>query len=175
MNKIIKTKEKFDRKQNNKIRKWWRKNNYKIYRVILFPIWIVITLLEKHDNKQYEQLKYSPEVCKKYLDKVMPFMVAKYCENAKEILISDADDMGDIEFGDFCGDKLRKKYKNIYQFFSKFHRSFKEYVFTEYQIEGYEKMTMTNWIEWERAKNKFDWGNGPYNSDYVKGVVFYIE
>ena len=31
----------------SKFRKWWRKNGYKVYRVIFFPIWITSILKEK--------------------------------------------------------------------------------------------------------------------------------
>lgn len=34
-------------KKEHKIRKWWSKNGYKIFRVILFPFWIGSILLKK--------------------------------------------------------------------------------------------------------------------------------
>lgn len=34
-------------KKKHKIRKWWNKNGYKIFRVILFPFWIGSILLDK--------------------------------------------------------------------------------------------------------------------------------
>lgn len=43
-NEIIKA---MQNKKEHKIRKWWSKNGYKVFRVILFPCWIVSILLEK--------------------------------------------------------------------------------------------------------------------------------
>lgn len=34
----------------NRFCKWWRKNNYKIYRLVLFPIWCGIVIKEKIDK-----------------------------------------------------------------------------------------------------------------------------
>jgi hypothetical protein len=34
-------------KKEHKARKWWRKNGYKIMRVILFPLWVVSVLKNK--------------------------------------------------------------------------------------------------------------------------------
>lgn len=120
-------------------------------------------------------MKFSTELCKKYLDKVMPFMVSKYCDDAKEFLISDADDMGEIEFSDFHGSLISKKYRKIEMYFAKFYDPLKGYILEDYQIKGYQKMVLTNWTHWEQAMKKFNWGGTPYHSDYRKGVVFYIE
>ena len=43
-NEIIKA---MQGKKKHKIHKWWSKNNYKIFRVILFPFWIGSILLKK--------------------------------------------------------------------------------------------------------------------------------
>lgn len=37
------------KKKNSILSKWWSKNGYKIMRVVLFPIWIVIVIYEKID------------------------------------------------------------------------------------------------------------------------------
>lgn len=176
-NKIIKEKQKIDRKRNNKIRKWWKKNNYKVIRVILFPIWIYAILEEKYKKSQHAKIKKCQDIkpiFKKYLDKVMPFMVAHYCENAKQILISSACDMGDINFSNFCSSTIQKKYSRIENFFAIHYKGLKEYILSEYQIEGYKKMILDNYRTWNEAKEKFDWGDTPFNVDYCKGVVFYI-
>lgn len=177
INKIIKEKEKIDRKRNNKIRKWWKKNDYKVIRVILFPIWIYAILEEKYKKSQHAKIKKCQDIkpiFKKYLDKVMPFMVAHYCKDAKQILISGDCYMGDIEFNDFYSSTIRKKYSRIGNFFTIYYDELKKYILSEYQIEGYEKMILDSYRTWNEAKEKFDWADIPYNVDYCKGVVFYI-
>jgi hypothetical protein len=170
-NKIIEAKEKADRKRP--IRTWWRKNNYKVLRIIFFPFWIAMILHEKYKDKSYATLSWSEEICKQYLDKALPKMVVHYCEDAKTFLISNADDMGDIEFRDLWD--YRKQNKKYKRFFVKFDNQVKEYILNNYTIDGYSKITLTNWTHWDQAKEKFNWSGTPYNKDYCKGVVFYID
>lgn len=167
--KLIKAKEKHDKK--HPIKSWWRKNGYKIMRVILFPIWISYEIKTRLKDKWYKELEFSPEVCKAYLDKVLPGMVAHYCEDAKCFLISNTDDMGDIQFCYFWqSSQINKKYES---FFLKFTRLCEEYILNNYQIDGYQKMVLLNYSDWKQAAKKFDWNGTPYRSDYVKGVIFY--
>lgn len=141
-------------------------------RVILFPIWIVYEVKTRVKDARYKNLCFSKETCKEYLDKIMPLMVSTYCEDTNEFLISNSDDVGDIEFSDFWNArKLKKKYK---QFFLKFYSQCEEYILNEYNIDGYSKMLLLNYIDWKNAKTKFGWSVS-YNADYKKGVIFYIE
>ncbi len=34
-------------KKEHKVRKWWRKNSYKVWRVVLFPLWMLALLKDK--------------------------------------------------------------------------------------------------------------------------------
>ena len=48
-------------KKEHKIRKWWNKNNYKVFRVILFPLWIGSIMLEKIHAWLNSKEKWSEE------------------------------------------------------------------------------------------------------------------
>ena len=160
-----------EKKKRMTFRKWWNQNDYKVMRVIFWPIWLYQVLIEKHKDKSYKALTFSKETCKKYLDKVMPKMVACYNNDHSEILISNADGMGDIQFSYF-GECKNKK---MSRFFRKFRAELKQYILEEYTIDGYEKMVIDNWTVWEKAANMFDWWGKPYNSDDAKGALFYKE
>ena len=43
-NEVIKA---MQSKKEHKARKWWRKNGYKVWRVVLFPLWIGESLKDK--------------------------------------------------------------------------------------------------------------------------------
>jgi len=43
-NEIIKA---MQGKKENKIRKWWNKHDYEVFRTVLFPIWIITILIDK--------------------------------------------------------------------------------------------------------------------------------
>ena len=159
-----------EKKKRMTFRKWWNKNGYKVIRVILWPVWLSYILKEKYKDKSYDALAFSKETCKKYLDKVMPKMVACYNEDHSEILISNADDMGGIQFSCFFRNCKNKK---MSKFFRKFDVELRQYILEEYTIDGYEKMVLDNWTLWEKAEKKFGWWGTPYNSDYAKGALFY--
>lgn len=46
------------------------------------------------------------------------------------------------------------------------------FVRNKYEIDGYEKITINSWVEWESACRQFGFKRN-WNSDYDKGVVFY--
>ena len=74
MNKeIIKVMNKKETKID-KARKWWRKNGYKVMRVIFFPIWWSIKAKEKIENYLNSQLEWSEERANEILSYYIPRM-----------------------------------------------------------------------------------------------------
>ena len=171
MNKIEKQVAKKQRKENNKFRKWWRTNSYKVWRVLLFWIWIPIVLLEKKRDKQYMAMKYSEETTKKHLDKVLPYLVSYWGENPSCFLFTTASDIGGIDFRSLMS--LRHRYRKQERYFIKFYEEVKAYIVRTYEIDGYAKFPILTYSDWQAAKDKFDWGSTPYHDDVAKGVVFY--
>lgn len=55
-----------------KIREWWSKNDYKVYRVILFPIWIASLLGAKIKKCLNSRQAWSDERAKEILDYYIP-------------------------------------------------------------------------------------------------------
>ena len=165
--------------QNNKLFKWWRKNDYKVWRVVLFPIWICVYVYDKYKDYRYKSLTFSEEYCKKCIDKILPKLVAYYNEDPKCILISNCNDYGYIMFEDLCGifSNYAEKHgcKKEIRFTSKFSDLTKKYIIEEHEIDGYNKMVLTNYKEWSDAAKKFDWCGLPYNCGNYVGVVFYQE
>ncbi len=169
--KIEKQVAKKQRKENNKLRKWWRKNDYKVWRVLLFWIWIPIVLLNKRDDKQYKAMQYSDETTKKYLDKVLPHLVSYWGEEANCFLVTDAGDFGGIQFRALMS--LPTRYRKQERYFVKFYQEVKAFIVRTYQVDGYEKFKILTYSDWQVAKEKFDWGGTPYYDNVAKGVVFY--
>lgn len=54
------------------IRKWWRKNGYKVVRVVLFPIWGAVVAKEKFSNWKYKRLEWSEERANEILSYYIP-------------------------------------------------------------------------------------------------------
>lgn len=171
MNKIEKQVAKQQRRDNNKLRKWWSRNSYKVWRVLLFWIWIPIMLLDKKNIKQYDEMRYREETTKKYLDKVLPYLVSYWDEDPSCFLFTTASDMGGINFRALMS--LHRRYRKQERYFIKFYEEVQAYIVRTYEIDGYAKFPIMTYDDWQIAKVKFDWGSTPYRDDVAKGVVFY--
>ena len=111
MNKIEKQCIKQKKKQNNSVRKWWRKNAHKVARVIFFYIWLPCFIYEKIKDAKYKKLTYNNNLTKKYLDRVLPKLVAHYEEDPNVILFHNCEDFGGIRFyWDLCSNWMKKKF-----------------------------------------------------------------
>lgn len=159
------------RKENNKLRKWWRKNDYKVWRVLLFWIWIPMVLFGVKEEKRFKAIQYSNETTKKYLDKVLPYLVTYWREEPNCFLITSADDMGGINFKALMG--LPRRYRKQERYFIKFYQEAIAYLVRTYEVDGYGKFPILTSADWYAAKEKFDWGGVPYYEESAKGVVFY--
>ena len=170
-NKIEKQVAKKQRRKNNKLRKWWSKNDYKVWRVLLFWLWIPIKLFRKINERKYKATQYSDQITKKYLDKVLPYLVSYWDEDPSRFLFTTASDMGGISFRALMS--LPSRYSKQRRYFTKFYQDVKEYILKTYEIDGYEKFTIFTYNDWQTAKEKFDWYGTPYDDDIAKGVVFW--
>lgn len=164
--------------RSSKLFTWWHKNSYIVARIVFFPIWAYVVCVEKYKDHKYKSLVFSEETCRKYLNKLFPKLIAYYDEDPYCFTIVDCDSFGYITFNDLCGIcssylESRRCKKEV-AFTRKFSREVKDYIINKYEIPGYTKITMTNYSEWEAAKDKFGWYSVPYRADYCKGVVFYV-
>lgn len=171
MNKIEKQVNRNNRRENNKIRKWWHNNSYKVWRVLLFWLWIPIMLFVIIEEKRFKKMQYSDEITKKYLDKVLPYLVSYWGEEPNCFLFTTASDMGGINFMTLMS--LRRRYRKQERYFIKFYQEVKAYIIRTYEIDGYEKFQILTSADWYAAKDKFGWGGVPYYDESAKGVVFW--
>ena len=161
--------------KNGKIGSWWRKNDYKVYRVILFYLWIPVWLFDKYKERRYSSLEFSEEYCKKCLDKILPKLITYHNEDPDCFLISDYDDYGYIEFSDLYRNYYpTKKCKREKEFLSKFSAKTRAYVIEKYEIDGYKKIVANTGSELISMAEKFGWER-PYVYTNRTCVVFYKE
>ena len=59
-------------KKEAKARRWWRKNGYKVMRVVFFPIWIGIKVKEKIRIHLNSKLEWSEERANEILNYYIP-------------------------------------------------------------------------------------------------------
>ena len=175
MNDIEKAFKKKEKRENSKVRKWWRKRGHKVLRVLLFYIWIPCWCFQNLKDKRYKEMSYSNDIAKKYLDECLPALVARHEESSDVFIFHDCDDYSGIRFyWSFTSSWFRKKFKKQSSYFVKFSREVKEYIINGYQIDGYSKIVLDSWRSWSEACRRFDW-NKPWNADHAVGVVFFKE
>ena len=58
--------------EKHPIRDWWRKNGYKVWRVVLFPIWVPVWAKDKIKSKLNARIEWSEERVKEILNYYVP-------------------------------------------------------------------------------------------------------
>lgn len=59
-------------KQENKARKWWRKNGYKVWRVVLFPLWAGEILWNEINKRLNNKQEWNEERANEILNYYIP-------------------------------------------------------------------------------------------------------
>lgn len=133
-NEIIKA---MNRKpKNNTFRKWWSKNDYKVYRVVLFPVWMGCLLAQKIKKMLDARQVWSEERAKEILDYYVPRR-AEWSETDKTFYFFD-NGMG---WGNLAKRYLKLKDRRWWNN----HRGFwgggkiRDYLINEYEIAGFDK------------------------------------
>lgn len=134
-------------KKNSKISKikyWWSINDYKVYRVILFPICIIVTISEKIKNYSYSHNQWS----KQEVDRILNYYVPRRAEYDKE-------EKTFYLYYSCFGETLEnsKKYlkRKDRKFWKKYNYAIHEYLKKEYELKGFKKVNhkCSNGIEME--------------------------
>lgn len=173
MNSIEKAFAKRQRKENNKLRNWWKKNRHIVWRILLFWLYIPVLCYDAWQDRQ-SKIQYDNNLTKKYLDKVLPSLAVCYCSNPNYILFGDFDGFEyGISFTDLYSSRVMHKYKRARRYFNKFYRQIEEYILNTYQIDGYKKINLNNEKDWKSVENI--WNTLPWDYYQCEGVVFLKE
>lgn len=118
------------------IRDWWRKNEYKVVRVVLFPIWCYVWTHDKIKNKLNEQTKWSNERVNEILSYYVP-RKGYWNEEDQELYFFDNG------YGwSMCYAKEHLKLKDR-RFWNKFNGwtgyKIREYLLNTFELEGFTK------------------------------------
>lgn len=123
-------------KKTSAFKVWWRKNDYKVYRVIFFPVWITSIILKKISKKLNEKNFWSEKRADEILNYYVPRMSKWYAEEQEFYFF-------DNGYGWSIG--LAKKYlKRKDRRFWKVNNGFvggkiREFLIDEFELEGFTK------------------------------------
>lgn len=128
---IIKAMNKKETKAN-KIRKWWNNNDYKVWRVILFPIWIVTIIKDKTNKWLNSRQVWNEERAKKIFNYYIPRR-AEWDNETKSFYFFDN--------GYGWGKSARRYLKRKDYRFWKVHSNSKMryYLIEQFELEGFAK------------------------------------
>lgn len=131
------------KKEPSKIRKWWSKNDYKVWRVILFPIWLGVMINQKIEIYLDSRNKWSEERANKILQYYIPRR-AEWCAEEKEFYFFD---------NGFGWGTAKKYLKRKDRRFWKLHKGFcggkiREYLKKSFELEGFTKEVIDGDSDW---------------------------
>ena len=116
------------------IRDWWNKNDYKVIRIILFPIYILVQIYDKINSKLDARTKWSDEQANKILNYYIPRQCS-WDEEYKELYFFDNG------YGWYMN-KKRVKWKDR-RFWNKYKGWYggeiRDYLLNKFELEGFTK------------------------------------
>ena len=126
-------------------RKWWRKNGYKIMRVILFPVWWGICIKDKVDAWAYNRNEWSEERA----NEILSYYVPRKAE-------WDAEDKCFYFVDNGMGWGMKSHQKKIKlrdrhwwkKFTSGWGGPVRAYLISKFELEGFEKIVGDTYDSW---------------------------
>ena len=118
--------------EKHPVRDWWKKNGYKVCRVVLFPIWVTVRIADKVRNKIWDMQKWDENRACDILNYYIPRR-AVWNEERKSFLFFD-NGMG------WCINSAKRylKFKDR-RFWKRFHHHIKVYLRDTFELEGFTK------------------------------------
>jgi hypothetical protein len=124
------------KEKKHTLRKWWSKNDYKVLRVIFFPIWIASVIKEKVTAKLNARQVWSEERA----DEILSYYIPRRAE-------WDADDKTFYFFDNGRGWGMKYRQKEIKRKDRRWWRKFvgfcggdiRKYLIDKFELEGFEK------------------------------------
>ena len=135
MNKeIIKAMNRKEKK--HPIRDWWKKNGYKVLRVILFPVWVFALGIDKIQKKLNARQKWSEDRAKEILDYYIP-RKADWCEEDKTFYFFDNGMGWSMSFAKKYLKLKDRRWWDCYRGWV--GGKIRTYLIDEYELEGFTK------------------------------------
>jgi hypothetical protein len=129
-NEIIKAMNRKEKKHT--FRKWWNKNDYKVYRVIFFPIWIGSVICEKTKKYLNGRQVWSEERANEILNYYVP-RKSDWDEEDKTFYFFD----NGYGWGKLANRYLNRKDRRFFQV-NKYN--LRLYLIRKFELEGFDKI-----------------------------------
>ena len=122
--------------EKHPVRDWWKKNGYKVTRVVLFPIWGCVWAHDKIKNKLNARIEWSDERANEILSYYVP-RTCEWDEDTQELYFFDNGYGWSMNFA-----KKHLKHKDR-RFWNKYKRWYggeiRDYLLNKFELEGFTK------------------------------------
>ena len=122
--------------EKHPVRDWWRKNNYKVKRIALFPVWVLVGAYDKINNNLNAHIVWSDERA----NEILSYYVPRKCEWDEENQELYFFDNGYGWSMNFAKKYLKRKDR---RFWNKFNGwiggEIREYLLNTFELEGFTK------------------------------------
>lgn len=118
--------------EKHPVRNWWRKNGYKVLRIVLFPIWTTVRIAEKIRNKIWDMQKWDENRARDILNYYIPRR-AEWDEESKSFCFFDNGMGWYINIA-----KRYLKFKDR-RFWNRFRYHIQAYLRDTFELEGFTK------------------------------------
>ena len=132
-------------KKEHKARKWWRKNGYKVWRVVLFPLWALALLKDKITAHLNSRQEWDEERANEILNYYIPRR-ADWDEKEQCFYFFDNGMGWDIAYAKKF---LKRKDRRFWQVnCGWWGGKMREYLIERFQLEGFTKEVRDTWDDW---------------------------
>jgi hypothetical protein len=118
--------------EKHPIRDWWKKNGYKIVRVVLFPVWGYVVASDKITDWLNARQKWSEERANEILNYYIP-RCANWTEEEKTFYFFDNG------CGWYIGSAKRYLKRKDRRFWDLFHHKIRWHLMDNFELEGFKK------------------------------------
>lgn len=140
----------------NRFAKWYRKNGYKVNRVIFFPIWIAIKAKNKIRAYLNAQTMWSEERANEILSYYIPRKAEWDAEN-KEFYFADNGMGWGMKYNQ---KKIKLKDRRFWKKFTGFWGGeIRKYLIEKFELEGFEKIVGDTYDYWAEVTFTLKEGN----------------
>lgn len=132
-------------KNEHKAHRWWNKNNYKVFRIIFFPIWVIMVLKDKIVTYLDSKEKWD----EKRADKIFNYFIPRRAE-------WDNEEKCFYYFNNGLGWSLTYAKKFLKRKDRRFWKvncgwyggKMRKYLIEQFQLEGFTKEVRDTWDDW---------------------------
>ena len=126
--------------EKHPVRDWWRKNGYKVWRVVLFPIWYPMRMWERLCSKWHTAQNAKQVWSEERANEILSYYVPRYCSWSEETQELYFFDNGYGWSMRYAKKHLKRKDRRWWNKFNGWTGGkIRDYLINQFELEGFSK------------------------------------